>query len=286
MTAPTVGVRQRRLGRQLRQFREEAGLTIEQAGKALEVSASTISRIETAQVRVRPRDLRYLLDLYRIAGAQRDELLQIAREGRTQPWWQEFKDLPNLMLVGLEADAASIWQYSALLVPGLLQTEAYARAVLSTVRRDVQPDDVERHLRLRMDRQGLLTRDPRLQYWVILDEAILHRQIGGRQVLREQLEHLIVAANLPAVTLQVLPFANGEHPGTDGEFTILRYLDPADPDIVYVEGPAGELNFDDPDVTRRCSLIFDHLQALAQSPAQSLQTLTSFVSQLQEQERN
>jgi transcriptional regulator with XRE-family HTH domain len=132
-------VRERRLARSLRHLREGAGLTIEEVAEKLEMSASTVSRMETAQVGVRPRDLRLLLDIYEVSDAERDQLLQIARERRQQRWWQEYADLPNIPLAGLEEEASTIWQFSTQLVPGLLQTEAYARAVLEAIRLGAPP---------------------------------------------------------------------------------------------------------------------------------------------------
>jgi transcriptional regulator with XRE-family HTH domain len=279
-------VRQRRLARMLRQLRDDAGLTIDQVAEKLELSASTVSRMETAQVGVRARDLRLLLDIYGVAGAQREELLQITRERRQQPWWQEYRDLPNILEASLEAEASSIWQYSAQLVPGLLQTEAYARAVLGAIRLDAKPGDIDRRLQLRIGRQARLTSEHAPEYWVVLDEAVLRRQVGRPPVMREQLQRLIDAAKLPSVTLQVLPFSSGEHAGMDGEFTILRYRDPADPDVVYIENTGGDMYIEEADVTRRYNSIFDHLRAAAQNPSESARTLGTVQSQLQEAERS
>jgi transcriptional regulator with XRE-family HTH domain len=244
--SPTVG--RRRLARLLRRLREDAGLTIDQVAERLELSPSTISRIETAHVGVRPRDVRELLDVYKVTGNQRDELVQLARERRQEAWWQEYKDLPNIPLAGLEAEAASISQYSALLVPGLLHTEEYAREVLSTTPLDTRP---------------LLSDEDAPQLWVVLDEAALRRLVGGAAVMRSQLRRLIDASSLPNVTIQVLPFTAGAHPGMDGEFTILSYRDPADPDVVYIENTGGDLYVENPDVTRRYNSAFDHLRAAA-----------------------
>jgi transcriptional regulator with XRE-family HTH domain len=284
MASPTV--RKRRLARVLRQLRDDAGLTIEQVAEKLEISASTVSRMETAQVGVRPRDLEYLLEMYGVTGGRRDELLQIARERRQQPWWQEFRDLPSIALAGLEADAASIWQFSAFLVPGLLQTEDYAREVLRAIRLQDGPEEIERLVTLRMDRQALLTGTEPPEYWVVLDEAILQRPIGGPTVMVRQLQRLIDASELPNVTLQVLPFSSGAHAGMDGEFTLLRYREPADPDMAYVENTGSDLYIDNVDVTRRYSSTFDHLRAAALQPSESVRILGTAKNLLQEAERS
>jgi transcriptional regulator with XRE-family HTH domain len=285
MAGPSRTTGQRRLARELRRLREDAGFTIEQVADKLEISASTISRIETARVRVRPRDLRDLLDLYQVTSGQREEFLQIARDRRQQPWWWEYKDLPNVPLAGYEAEAASILQYSALLIPGLLQTRAYAFEVLRAIRVQDKLDDIEPRLQFRMDRQKVLTGPKSLQYWGVLDEAVLRRTVGGRQGMHAQLKRLIDAAALPNVTLQVLPSAVGAHAGMDGEFTILKYPEPADPDVVYIESTGGDLYVEETAVTRRYNLIFDHLRAAALDPAESIRTLVTIKDELQELER-
>jgi transcriptional regulator with XRE-family HTH domain len=282
--SPTV--RERRLARALRHLREEAGLTIEDVAEKLEISPSTVSRMETAQVGVRPRDLRFLLDMYEITDAERDQLLQIARERRQQQWWQEYADLPNIAVAGLEEDASTIWQYSTQLVPGLLQTEAYARAVLGAIRLDSKPGDIDRRLDLRIHRQALLTRADAPEYWVILDEAVVRRQVGGPSVMAEQLGHLTEVARMPNVTLQVLPFTSGEHAGMDGEFTILHYRESSDPDVVYIENTGNDVYLENLEVTRRYNKIFDHLRAAAQNPGESIRTLGTIQSQLEEAERS
>jgi transcriptional regulator with XRE-family HTH domain len=270
----------------LRHLREEASLTIEDVAEKLEISPSTVSRMETAQVGVRPRDLRFLLDMYEITEAERDQLLQIARERRQQQWWQEYADLPNIAVAGLEEDASAIWQYSTQLVPGLLQTEAYARAVLGAIRLDSKPGDIDRRLDLRLHRQALLTRADAPEYWVILDEAVVRRQVGGPAAMAEQLGHLIEVARLPNVTVQVLPFTSGEHAGMDGEFTILHYRESEDPDVVYIENTGNDLYLERSEVTRRYNKLFDHLRAAAQNPGESIRTLGTIQSQLEESERS
>lgn len=282
--SPTV--RERRLARSLRHLREGAGLTIEEVAEKLEMSASTVSRMETAQVGVRPRDLRLLLDIYEVSDAERDQLLQIARERRQQRWWQEYADLPNIPLAGLEEEASTIWQFSTQLVPGLLQTEAYARAVLEAIRLDDKPGDIERRLEVRLHRQEVLNRENAPEYWAVLDEAVVRRQVGGPSVMAGQLGYLIEVAKLPNMTLQVLPFAGGEHAGMDGEFTLLHYRESADPDVVYIENTGSDLYLEGPEVTRRYNRIFDRLRAAAQNPGESIRTLGSIQSQLDRLERS
>jgi transcriptional regulator with XRE-family HTH domain len=269
---PTVG--QRRLARALRRLRAKAGLTIDQVADKLELSPSTISRIETAQASVRRPDVRELLGIYGVTGLEAERLLQLVEESRQQPWWQEYRDLPSAPLADLEGEAASIWQYSAVLVPGLLQTEAYASAVLHAIRPEDTPDAIQRRLQLRMERQALLT-DQRLpEYRVILDEGLVRRAVGGTEVMRAQLQRLIDASALPNITLQLLPFAAGAHAGMDSEFTIFSYQAPEDPDVVYIENAGGEAYIEDLGVTRLYKSIFESLQTVAQDSTKSIQTLT------------
>jgi transcriptional regulator with XRE-family HTH domain len=265
-------VPQRRLARTLRIHREQAGFTLDEVASQLDLSPSTLSRIETAQVRVRTSDLRQLLDIYKVPGAQRDRLLELARE-RPKLWWNQYKD-PGVALASVEWGAAVILQYSLQLVPGLLQTEAYARAVLEAIPSDATVD-VQRRVEFRMKRQELLTDAQAPRLWLVLDEAVLRRPVGGRLVMDEQLQRLIDVASPPKVTIQVLPFSVGVHAGLDGEFTILSYDDPADPDVVYLETSAGEIFEESPAATRRYNAIFDELRAAALNPAESIRTLAN-----------
>lgn len=267
--SPTV--RRRRLGIELRRLREAVGLTIDQVAKELECSESKVSRIETAHVRATARDVRDLLEIYGIDGEQRDELIQLARQAREKGWWHEaYSDLPVRALVGLEDAATSIRTYLDQLVPGLLQTEDYARAVIHAIRPDLTREETERRVELRMARQRLLDRTDSPTLWAVLDEAVVRRPVGGAKVMRSQLERLIEASTLPRVTLQLLPFSAGEHIGMDGSFTIVGFRDPADPDVVYLEHTLSDLYLEDSEAVRQYALLFDHLRADALSPDDSV----------------
>jgi transcriptional regulator with XRE-family HTH domain len=270
-------VPQRRLARTLRRHRERVGFTLDEVASQLDLSPSTLSRIETAQVRVRTSDLRQLLEIYKVTGAQRDQLLQLARE-RPELWWNQYKH-PGVALASVEWGAATILQHSLQLVPGLLQTEAYAREVLRAIP-SYAAIDIERRVEFRMKRQELLTEAQAPRLWIVLDEAVLRRPVGGRQVMDEQLQRLIDVASPPKVTIQVLPFSVGVHAGLDGEFTILSYDDPADPDVVYLETSAGESFEESAAVTRRFNAIFDELRAAALNPAESIRTLANVQQEL------
>jgi transcriptional regulator with XRE-family HTH domain len=278
-------VQQRRLARILRRLREGTGLTIEQVAQKLELSPSTISRIETAQVGVRPRDVRELLDVYEVTEVRRAELLELARTSRQQPWWYEYREVPAASLVGYEYDAASIRQYNAMVLPGLFQTREYASEVLRSIRPDAPAEEIEQRLELRMHRQDLLTQKGAPELWIILDEATLHRPIGGPAVMRTQLQRLIDVSALPKVTLQVLPFSAGPHAGLDGDFTLYSFSDPADPDLVFIENSGGDLYLEDTDRTERYRLIFSHLQTAALNTVESVRTLTDVQKDLPEPER-
>jgi transcriptional regulator with XRE-family HTH domain len=280
---PTV--RRLRLARTLRTLREGAGLTIDQVADMIETSPSTISRIETAQVGVRTRDVKALLEIYKVKEARRDELLELARRSRQQPWWYEYREVPSATLADYEAEATFIKQYSALILPGILQTREYASEVIRAIRHDAAGEEVEQRLEFRMHRQELLTHKGAPDYWFILDDAALHRPVGGPAVMRGQLQRLIDASALPNVTLQVVPFKAGPHAGLDGEFTILSFSDPAEPDLVYIENSGGDLYLEDNNRTERYRLIFSHLQAAALNPVESIRTLTDVQQQLPEPER-
>jgi transcriptional regulator with XRE-family HTH domain len=276
--SPTV--RRRRLGLELRRLREAAGLTIEKVADRLECSDSKVSRIETGQVGATPRDVRDMLELYGVTGEQRDGLVQIAREAREKGWWHAYGDVQVTAYIGFEAEAAWIRTFEVLAVPGLLQTPAYARAVIRAARPNLGTDELERWTELRRARQALLAQDEPPTLWAVLDEAVLRRQVGGRGAMREQLLHLADAAAAPNVTLQVLPFAAGEHAGMSGAFTIFRVPESADPDVVHLENATSDLYLEREDELDRYSRAFEHLSATALHPAASVAALTTAASEL------
>jgi transcriptional regulator with XRE-family HTH domain len=266
--SPTV--RRRRLASELRRLREAAQLTIDEVGEKLECSASKISRIETGHVGVTPRDVRDMLELYAIDDDQREALVQLAREARKKGWWHAYNEVFTGSFVGLESDASALHTHQALLVPGLLQTEDYMRAVIRAIRPDQGEEEVERRVTARVTRQKLLTDTQPPEYWAILDEAVLHRIVGGPAIMRAQLLRLIELTDLPHVTLQVVPFAAGAHAGMENPFLILGFPEPADPDVVYVENTTTGSYLEEPSDVYRYTLMFDHLRASALNPADTL----------------
>ncbi|GAB3501688.1 helix-turn-helix domain-containing protein [Amycolatopsis cihanbeyliensis] len=270
---PTV--RRRRLATELRRLREAADMTIDEVGEKLECSASKISRIETGHVGVTPRDVRDMLELYGVSGDDREALVQLAREARKQGWWHAYKEVFNGTFVGLEADASSLQTFQALLVPGLLQTEQYAREVIRAMRPDTGESDIQRRVAARMARQDLLTDSNPPEYWAVIDEAVLHRAVGSREVMARQLHRLVEVARMPHVTLQVLPFAAGAHAGMEGPFVILGYPEHADPDVVYLESTGSGFFLELPPEVRHYSLMFDHLRAAALKPDDSTDVIVA-----------
>ena len=272
-------VRRRRLGNELRQLREGAEYTIEQVAARLEVSDSKISRIENGQVGATPRDVRDMAALYGVTGQRMENLMQLARETREKPWWQEYSDL-GLDHAAYEVEASSILIFSPMILPGLLQTADYARAIIRAIRFDLPPERIERLVEFRMRRQALLSEPNPPSLWAVIDEAVLCRMIGGPKVMHDQLEKLIELARQPHVTVQLLRFSEGAHAGLDGPFYIIRYLEPTDRDIVYFEHSGSETVVDDPTVVSLHLSLFDHIRAAALRPDDSIKLLMDRADEL------
>ncbi|MGH3917291.1 MAG: helix-turn-helix domain-containing protein [Pseudonocardiaceae bacterium] len=276
---PTI--RLRRLAAEMRRLRESHEMAREQVSERTGMNEATIYRLETARVR-RPqkRTLMALLDLYGVVDPQREELLALGRDGEQQGWLQPYHaELPEqyTTYIGFEVEARSVSNYESLFVPGLLQTEDYARAVISGVFPMASEHQVTQGVQARVERQQLLAKPEPLKLWAIVDEAALHRQVGGPKVLRAQLLHLIKMAGEPNVTLQVIPFGAGAHPGMPGSFILLDFPDPAYPDVVYIDSLAGDLFLEKEAELRRYHLMFQHLRAVAASPERSTSMLAALM---------
>lgn len=245
-SAPTVG--QVVLGRRLQDLRERAGLKREEAARILRVAPATVRRMEMAEVAFKIPYLQLLLKSYGVADDEADAFVTLAEEANKPGWWQRFHDiLPGWfsMYVSLEGAASLIRSYEPHFVPGLLQTEEYARGVMrSGAIGQTNPEDIERYVALRMERQSLLTREDAPRLWVVMDETALLRPVGGPEVMREQIDKLLEAVELPHVTLQVAPFAAGPHPGTYGPFVLFRFAMAELPDMVYSEYLTGAVYLD------------------------------------------
>ncbi|MFD7874546.1 helix-turn-helix transcriptional regulator [Streptomyces sp. NPDC059766] len=264
-SAPTVG--QVVLGRRLLDLRERAGLKREEAAQILRVAPATVRRMEMAEVTLKIPYLQLLLKAYGISDAEAEAFVRLAEEANQPGWWQRFHDiLPGWfsMHVSLEGAAGLIRQYEPHFVPGLLQTEDYARGVLkSGAIGQTSPDDIERHVALRMQRQGLLTRQDAPRLWVVMDETVVRRPVGDAEVMRAQIDKLLDAMKLPNVTLQIAPFANGPHPGTYGPFVLFRFAMPELPDMVYSEYLTGAVYLD------ARSEVATHLEVMDRMAAQA-----------------
>jgi transcriptional regulator with XRE-family HTH domain len=274
--SPTV--RRRELGALLRALRAEAGLTVEQVADQLLVSSSKISRLETGRRGANARDIRDLCDIYGVTDAARGHLMELAHEGRDQAWWQPF-DLPYETYVGLEAAATEISDFEPGVFPGLLQTPEYARAVHEGAWPRLSAKVIDQRIEVRRTRQQALTRDNPPQLRAIVDEAVLHRLIGGSRVMAHQLAHVIEATQRKNITVQVMPYSIGAHPALDSTFILLEFAPPV-PSVVYVEGLVGEIYLERHGEVDRYKQIFSQLAAIAMSPQQSVElmaeTQTSF----------
>jgi transcriptional regulator with XRE-family HTH domain len=278
-TSPTL--LRRRLGSELRRLREAAGLTTEQVAARLYCSYSKISRIETARVTALPRDVRDMLDIYQVSGQQREDLLQLAHEARHRDaWWHSYRDLPDARtFMSLEKAADSIRAYESRIIPGLLQVEEYARLIIEAVLPSLDRQEIERYVESRMARQTLLAGDGPTRLSVVADEASLRRLIGIPQVRLRQLQRLVEAAEMPNVTIQILPFIAGQHGAMLGPFTILGFSDSADPDVVLIESPTGDLYLDSAEQVRRYGLLFERLRDAAFDPDQSAAFLVQLMKE-------
>lgn len=274
---PTV--RRRRLGSELRKLRDANGMKLEEVAAALGVAPSTLSRIETGKAPTKSAYLNQMLEMYGVTDpAQRQILIDMAREGHRKGWWSAFDDvLPSGfdIFVGLEAETTGIRSYENSVVHGLLQTKEYAQAVLRELQPRLTPDQIDRQVDLRMARQGRLDDEPALDLWVIHDEAVIRRMVGGPQVMKAQLRRLLEMLAVPGVTLQVLPFESGAHAGLRGPFSILEFVDRTDSRVAHVESVGGFLYLEKEREVRSCADAFDRLRAAALSPGASADLITA-----------
>ncbi len=265
------------LGKRLQDLREQAGISLEQAGRALDVTHATVRRMEKAEVGLKIPYVEKLLITYGITTPEEiSGFLALAREANRPGWWHSFRDvLPDWFsaFVSLEGEAAVIRAYEPHYVPGLLQSTGYARATLRAGLPNAEPAEIDRLLTLRIERQALVRRSeaPPL-LWVVMDETVLRRPIGGRRVMREQMEQLMEATELPNVRLQIMPFASGPHPAMYGPFHIFRFQLQEIPDIAYAESLVGGTYFDERDDVSAFLEALDRMCAQA-APAQSTKAI-------------
>ncbi|MFI0417863.1 helix-turn-helix transcriptional regulator [Spongiactinospora sp. 9N601] len=274
---PTV--RLRRLALELRQLREQAGMSREQVADATGMNRATLYRIEVAQAKPQGRTFQALLEVYRVPEARRKELTAILKSAHQQGWLQNTDDLPSqyAALIGFEAEAMRMLNYESLFVPGLLQTENYARAAIAGSAPDMSAEDVESRVIARMERQA--RREPPQTLKVVLDEAVLRREVGGPTIMREQLRRLLDDSERPDMTVQVIPFSVGAHPGMTGSFVILQFAD-EDHEIVYLEASTTDLFLESKGDVYRYRRQFDRLCEQAATPEATRDLIASELSGL------
>jgi hypothetical protein len=271
------------LGAQLRRLREAAVISRDDAGYHIRASGSKISRLELGRVSFKERDVSDLLDLYGVSGEHKSQLVQLTREANATPWWQKYREVvPDWfqVYVGLEEAAALIRVYEVQFVPGLLQTEEYARAVVMQGSPGLSPDEVENRVNVRLGRQRLFAKENAPRLWAIVDEAALRRPMGGRDVLAGQVKRLIEAVGEPNITLQVMPFKYGGHGAEGGAFTIMRFPEADLPDMVYMEYLTGAHYIDKPEEVEVYAAVMERLSVAGTSPEKTRDILADILKEL------
>ncbi|GAA4235775.1 helix-turn-helix transcriptional regulator [Actinomadura meridiana] len=274
-------VRARRLARWLSDYRLQADLSQEAVTARLGWSQAKLSHIERGRNKATPTDVALMLDIYGVVSPEREAVIDLAEKADQRGWWTGYADVFSSPYVALEDEAALIGEWAPQIVPGLLQTPDYTRAIMRAGNLEQTSErEIERRLQARMARQTIITRAesaPRLH--VILDESAIRKAIGGPTVMREQLQRLISDANRPNVTIQVLPTSVGENPGLDGSFIILRFAEEEDPDVACTEGLHGVVYLEDQRLVRRCNVAFERLRELALDPQESVALIEATAEQ-------
>jgi transcriptional regulator with XRE-family HTH domain len=253
------------LGQELRRLREQKNMTAEQVAERLLVSQSKISRLENGRRSISQRDVRDLCGVYEVEDERVVEsLMQMAKDSRQQGWWHAFGDIPYSVYIGLETDAESLRVYEPQIIPGLLQTHGYAEAVISGALPESTATDIDKRVSVRTRRQDRIKDEERpLRLWAVIDEGALRRVVGNKQLMIQQLEHLVEQSHLPHVTVQVLPFEMGAHPGISGHYAILEFPDTSDSSVVYIEGVTSDLYLEKAQDVAKYSVMYEHLRAQA-----------------------
>jgi transcriptional regulator with XRE-family HTH domain len=286
-TRPGPTVQRRRLGIELRRLREHAGKTIDEVAQILECSDSKVSRIENGQVSASPRDVRDMLEFYRVDTERRDELVEFARIARKRGWWEAYSDTLLVPLVGLEAAADRILAYEPRAVHGLLQTQEYATAVIRAVQPYLSSEQVERRVKLRMSRQRLILDADSPEFLLVLEEHALRRPVGGQSVLRAQLQYLSeLVPETPSLNLQILPPTVGEHAAMDGAFTLYQFFRSDDPDVVYFEHATTDMYLETAEQVELYKSAFERIRAEALDPDESASFLAELLVQVQRSSEN
>ncbi|WP_306362421.1 helix-turn-helix transcriptional regulator [Nocardia sp. CC227C] len=278
-------VRLRRLAAMLHELREKSGLSKEEVSSRTGINVTTLYRIETAQARPQRRTLTAMLDLYGIGEPQRSDALQLLTDalkpGMARPFETAVGEVYGAY-INFEAEALSARFFQASYIPGLLQTEEYADAVMQTSWPKISDEVRSQRVQARVERAKVLTKEEPLELWVVLDEAVIRRMVGGPEVMIEQLERLLNDAAQRNVILQLLPFDAGAHPGMSGSFVVLDFQNPADPELVYVEGIASDEIIEGHTEVRRYGVMFDQLRAMALSPRNSEEVINQVIEELRQ----
>jgi transcriptional regulator with XRE-family HTH domain len=267
-TSPTV--RQRELGKRLRELRGQHDLTVEDVAEKLLCSATKVSRLETGARRPSLRDVRDLCLLYGVDDSASNELMTLARGAREQGWWTQYEDLNLDPLIGLEQDAAAITCYSMYYMPALLQTEDYAHAIIKAIAPKMNPSIHQQRVEVRMRRQQLLEKDDPPRYRVLIDEAVVRRLVGGPTVIAAQLDKVLEVEREGKVTIQVIPFNAGAYAAVDAYFVLLEFEDPNLSPVVYIEGLAGNQYLERKFEISRYRETIEYLRDSALTPRDSL----------------
>lgn len=268
------------LGEQLNRLRDAAGISLAAVAERLDCSPSKVTKIEAGLVGVVRAELDVMLDLYGADDAMRASLVELQKLGKQRGWWSKFGQVPApfATFLGLESAATAIKVFEALVVHGLLQTESYAYAVSESVSMDPTEAARDRQVRLRMERQERVLGEEPPEYWVIFDESVLHRVVGSREIMAEQLRHLAKMAK--RYPILVIPFGHGGHPGTLGAFTIFEFEEERHSPVVYVEGQAGHLYLEKPEDIARCNVAYNHMTAAALSRPESAKLIAAVARQM------
>lgn len=273
----------RQLGAELRRLRERAQRTVAEVAADLGWSESKLSRIETANTSIRSADLQRLLGIYKVADQEKSRLSAFANMARQRAWWEGYGDAlldPYKTLLGFESEAKAIYAYDASLLHGLLQTNEYASAVIRALSVGERADVIEQRVAVRMARQAVLTREPPVELYVVIDEAVLRRPVGGPSVMRRQLRRLVEVSEQPAITLQVLPFTVGAHRGVDGAFSILEFPTGTDDPLVYADGMTGGVFRSKSDDLRRYWASLDSIRTNALDSRKSITFISDVITEL------
>jgi transcriptional regulator with XRE-family HTH domain len=278
-------VQRRRLSAELKKARQVSGLTQDQVASDMVWSLSKIIRIESASSGISVNDLKALLQLYGVKDPEQvDSLLALARASRERSWWSEYRGVaPRSLLQLIEYESAGhvVKQFETLFIPGILQIEDYARAVIENYYEEGPgPDQLRALVKLRIRREGLFDAENRPSFHFMLDEAVVRRPVGGSSVMRRQLRRLIEVAQKPNITIEVVPFSTGLHPGMKGPFEIIEFADPLDRDSVYLESPRGDIISDDPEETLRYKKAFDRLEEASLGPRDSLTCIAKIADEM------